>query len=43
MLNRLLSLCPAVFFFALYFLFIYQQASNAQTLEDDTESGLSQD
>lgn len=34
MLNRLLSLCPAVFFFALYFLFIYQQPSNAQTLED---------
>lgn len=34
MLNRLLSLCPAVFLFALYFLSIYQQTSNAQTLED---------
>lgn len=31
---RLPSLCPSVFFFALFFLSIYPQPSNAQTLED---------
>jgi hypothetical protein len=34
MLNRLLPLCYIVVFFAVCFLSIYQQSSDAQTLED---------